>query len=496
MKTANTNLVSFMGSAKQGMQFDLWSILLASGTMLRWTDADADITKFLSRASTATYTGADGLLKTAAVNEGRYAFDVVSKGLLIEAAATNLLGSSTGFAANWSNNGWVGWSDNFGVAPDGTMTTTRSVPGGTVYKSISVAASSVVTFSMFYKKAVGASVYLYADGGGILGGSTSVNLNLETLAFSAAGSSIQSFGLQDLGSFVRAYAVIKTSAAGGSAAFHLYPTAGVVEAWGAQVEAGSVVTAYIPTTIGPVTRAADLTRAFTRGPIIERERVRWVRGIEVDQLAVTLSGPALTVDGQPLAAFATAGGFDGATVLLERAYLNDAGQLQGTLSWFSGMVSDVEPTDMGTGLTVKSQLTQLNQQLPRNLYQAGCLNNLFDSNCGVNRAVLTQATMVVRLGSAALFAITLAGPSAADGYLTLGIAKFTSGANAGLSRSVLYQSGDSLVFSRPFPFPVSLGDRLTVTPGCNKTFATCANKFANTSRFRGVPFVPVPETVT
>jgi uncharacterized phage protein (TIGR02218 family) len=245
-----------------------------------------------------------------------------------------------------------------------------------------------------------------------------------------------------------------------------------------------------------ITTLDTTPRKFTRGPVITRERVRWVRGIEVDQLQATFASSQQIVDGQRLPVYATLGGFDGASAQLERVYLNDAGVVQGSIVWFAGNITDVEPSDVGVTVTIKSLLTQLSQQLPRNVYQSGCLNNLYDATCGVNRADVTSNTSVVRLGSRALFAITLSGAGFTDGYYTLGIAKFTSGANAGLSRTVLYQSGDALVFSRPFPFDIALGNTLQVTPGCDKTMSTCTGKFNNLIRFRGVPFVPAPETIT
>lgn len=235
-------------------------------------------------------------------------------------------------------------------------------------------------------------------------------------------------------------------------------------------------------------------RKFVRGAGITRDRVRWMRGIQVDTLTASLLGPGVRVDGQLLPAFATLGGFDGSVWFLERAYFDSSLAFQGQLVWFAGVGTDVNPTDQGADITVKSQLTQLNQMVPRNLYQAGCLNNLFDQNCGVNRAGVTYTAAVQSPGGSTAFSVT--GFSVPDQFFSLGILKFTSGANAGIGRSVLTQYGNSFTFSRPFPFAIAAGDAVTIVPGCDKTLATCTNKFANQLRFRGMPFVPVPETIT
>jgi uncharacterized phage protein (TIGR02218 family) len=236
-------------------------------------------------------------------------------------------------------------------------------------------------------------------------------------------------------------------------------------------------------------------RTFSKGPVITRDRVRWVRGIEVDQLSMEIHGPTQLVDGQLLPVFATLGGFDAANVVLEKVYLDDAGVVQGTLVWFPGTITDVDPSDMGVSLTVKSQLTQLSQQLPRSLYQAGCLNNLYDSACGVVRASVTTTTTVTTVVTGS--SITSTGVSGfATGYFDLGVLRFTSGANNGIRRAVQTHASSSIKFARPFPFTIVPGDTFTIVPGCNKQLATCTGKFSNTLKFRGFPFVPVPETIT
>ena len=78
-----------------------------------------------SRASTATFVGADGLIQTAATNVARFDHDPVTReslGLLVEEARTNLIT----YSEQLNNTGWfknlVTVSANAGVAPDGTFT--------------------------------------------------------------------------------------------------------------------------------------------------------------------------------------------------------------------------------------------------------------------------------------------------------------------------------------------------------------------------------------
>lgn len=49
------------------------------------------------------------------------------------------------------------------------------------------------------------------------------------------------------------------------------------------------------------------------------------------------------------------------------------------------------------------------------------------------------------------------------------------------SRVVLYLA---------LPNDIQVGDELRLYPGCDKTLATCRDKFDNVINFRGEPFVP------
>jgi hypothetical protein len=82
-----------------------------------------------------------------------------------------------------------------------------------------------------------------------------------------------------------------------------------------------------------------------------------------------------------------------------------------------------------------------------------------------------------------------------DHYFDKGTLTFTSGANAGLSRTVqtyLNASG-ALSFAFGFPNPPAPGDAFTALRGCLLTLADCeAQRPASDaqSHFRGQPFTP------
>lgn len=82
------------------------------------------------------------------------------------------------------------------------------------------------------------------------------------------------------------------------------------------------------------------------------------------------------------------------------------------------------------------------------------------------------------------------------GYFSQGVITFTSGANIGVSR---------VISSYPSPGQVNIlvglaaapasGDTFTIVPGCDRQMPTCDKKFSNLINYRGIPFIPTPESV-
>jgi hypothetical protein len=65
-----------------------------------------------------------------------------------------------------------------------------------------------------------------------------------------------------------------------------------------------------------------------------------------------------------------------------------------------------------------------------------------------------------------------------------------------LARTVRSNQGNTVHVIVPWPFPVLAGDRFTVQLGCDGSQAMCSERFANLHRYRGMPFIPIAETVT
>lgn len=241
---------------------------------------------------------------------------------------------------------------------------------------------------------------------------------------------------------------------------------------------------------------------FVSGPAIERGSISEKAGVEVATLKVTVSAiDSDLINGVPVIAFIAAHGLDGAAVKLERAYapawgLDATGApipVTGTVIRFAGKVTGIDSVMGGTAeFTVSSWLVLLNAQSPRNHYQVGCMRTLYDAGCGVNPASFSSVGTVGAGGTATGFGSGLTG---AAGFYSQGRVVFLTGANAGISRTVKVNDGSgNFSLIRALPVAPAAGDTFRAYAGCDLTKATCNSKFANLTRFKGTPFVPLPTT--
>lgn len=227
------------------------------------------------------------------------------------------------------------------------------------------------------------------------------------------------------------------------------------------------------------------------GPLITRGRVRQVAGIEVDTLDITMSSDGtVEIAGRPIQAMVHAGGLDNARMRLDRAYLTPPDTVVGVLNLFDGRLRVDSVSRSTLSATVRSDLELLDQPLPRNLYRPGCAYTVFDPGCGLSRSAFAQAATVTG-GDTLNLTLDL---SEASGWADMGNIEFLTGANAGVIRSIRRWQPGAVQLSLPLLHAPAIGDSVSVSPGCDGSYATCDSKYNNTGRIRIFPFIPVPET--
>jgi uncharacterized phage protein (TIGR02218 family) len=233
--------------------------------------------------------------------------------------------------------------------------------------------------------------------------------------------------------------------------------------------------------------------------LISRSGTKVTRGLEVDELDLTINPkPTDLINGVAwLTAAALNGQLDGAAVRVQRAFFAAPTDTipMGRITLFVGNIADGDYSATECRLKVKSWIEVLNRSWPRNLYQSGCLLNLYSTDCGVVQATYTVTDTAEAGSLPSNIKVTRAEDT---GYFARGVIACTSGANAGQRRTVKHYikgTPGQIRVANPFLSAWAVGDGFTLYPGCNKSKATCADKFNNLANFRGTPYVPVPETV-
>lgn len=232
------------------------------------------------------------------------------------------------------------------------------------------------------------------------------------------------------------------------------------------------------------------TLGFTRGKVSSQ------CGLQVDTLDLTLwNKGGYTIGGIGLVQAAMNGLLDGASVTLMRLFMPTWGDTSLGVVWsFGGVIAEQQVSANSIKCTVKSTLQQLDKQMPRNLGQPGCLNTIYDTACGVNQGTYTSSGNSTLTGST--YSVTLNSIVQVDGYYDQGILVCTSGNNTGATRTVKHWVSRVAQLHKPLLYAPQTGDHWTIAPGCDGTLGTngCP-KFSNTARFRGLPFIPVPENM-
>ena len=151
----------------------------------------------------------------------------------------------------------------------------------------------------------------------------------------------------------------------------------------------------------------------------------------------------------------------------------------GEVSWSDGLYS--------------AELRGLSNALQRQIgavYTPECTADLGDGRCKIDLTALSEADVIASVVSSQ--AVTLSSFAGADGALNGGILQVTSGLNAGRKSEIQdwVLQDKNLTLFLPLPFDLEVGDSVIVSPGCDKSFSACRDRYANQVNFRGFPHIP------
>lgn len=183
------------------------------------------------------------------------------------------------------------------------------------------------------------------------------------------------------------------------------------------------------------------------------------------------------------------GSWDGATVQIVEVNYRDLTMGHNPLR--RGTLGEIQRS----GQTYTAELRGLMHALQNNIVRVvkpACDAVLGDARCGVDLESMRVSGEVTVGTSARLFTTDLGG-SLTYSY---GVLTWTSGLNEGRSMEVKAHTATGVLeLQLAMPYAVHVGDEFTITPGCDKTKATCIATFDNVVNFRGFSFVPGPDKV-
>lgn len=123
-----------------------------------------------------------------------------------------------------------------------------------------------------------------------------------------------------------------------------------------------------------------------------------------------------------------------------------------------------------------------------------CRARFAGPGCNLNARRFTQEAIVVAVQGQTL---TLASPLGSDpSHFALGEVRWLSGPNCGQKQQIVSATATAIILTAPPAFPIEESTPVSLLQGCDRTIATCSDRFGNALNFRGEPYLPGNDLLT
>ncbi len=155
---------------------------------------------------------------------------------------------------------------------------------------------------------------------------------------------------------------------------------------------------------------------------------------------------------------------------------------------FNGFVSQIAEDNGLLGVTISPLTSYLNQSIGE-LFSPICRECLGSKKCGVSLENYKTKGKIINIISDDCFY----GDHSVDNdkkvdYYQYGLVKFLSGSLKGICMQIKDEK-DGKIFLLKNTKLLKINDEYEIYAGCDKTIATCKNKFNNVINFRGEPYI-------
>lgn len=185
------------------------------------------------------------------------------------------------------------------------------------------------------------------------------------------------------------------------------------------------------------------------------------------------------------------GAFDFATVYV---FVVDYTQPEkGRLSLLKGSLGPVTQSEGVFKVELYSLANKLDTKLG-SYFSPGCRAQLGDTRCGIKLRDWQVESEIVKVIRQDLFQIAI---TASKAPFKGGRVTWLTGQNKGIEQNILDYDDQTqqLTLFHPVYAPLKKGDRITLTPGCDKSIKMCSSLYKNALNFRGEPFVSKPREI-